>query len=360
MKSRERSVKKLIKRTIEIRQGVKPDTKKMNKRDKLRRGGTPPKGLPVGLVSRNEIRSGVRGGVRLIVPKPLTDSIECIINFNTGRKYTFESVKQMIMLNYGNLVEYKNTLVVLGYNITFNISHIRKEYPDRKVVIYQLEQLFDNKSNWYNSKTDNPKLVEITRHIRRALEECDEIWDYDIDNIDFMKSEGITNKIKHVPLEYTSELIRKNKIKNPKYDLLFFGTINDKRAKYLSKLFKKYNTCIIAPNHNIHQQYDFGKHVITAMYSDEIYNYIFNSKIIINLHYYDSSLQEQVRLFDLLINNRTIVSEKSRKNYFGDLIYEFDNDKEMYEKIDFILDNKIWENSTISEDFKNYSLVNYE
>jgi len=346
MKSGGRSIKKTIKKRIEIKQVTK-----MSSRDKLRRGGTPPKGLPVGLVSRNEIRSGVR----VIVPKPPTNSIECIINFNTKRKYVFRSVEQMIMSNYGNLDEYKNTLVVLGYNITFNINDIRKEYPNRKIVIYQLEQLFDNKSNWYNSKSSDTKLVSITKHIRRALEQCDEIWDYDLDNIDFIKSEGITTKIKHVPLEYTSKLIRKNKIENPKYDLLFFGTINDKRAKYLSKLSKKYNMCIISPNNNIHQQYDFGKYAIGAIFSDEIYNYIFNSKIIINLHFYDSSIQEQVRLFELLINNRIVVSEKSKKNYFGDLIYEFDNDNEMYEKINFILDNEIWKNSTISEDFKNHS-----
>lgn len=323
----------------------------MRDRDRIRRGvGATPKPLRVDMVSRNDVRSGVRR----IVPKPPTNSIECVINFDTKRKYVFEGVKQMIMSNYGNLIEYKDTLVVLGYNITFNINDIRKEYPNRKVVIYQLEQLFDNKSIWYNSKSSDPKLIKVTRNIRRALEECDEIWDYDLDNIDFIKSEGVTTKIKHIPLEYTSKLIKENKIENPKYDLLFFGTINDKRAKYLLNLVEKYNMCIISAKINI-TDYGLEKHAITAIFDDEIYDYIFNSKIIINLHFYDSCLQEQVRLFELLINNRTVVSEKSIRNYFGDLIYEFENENEMYEKIDFILDNKIWENSTIFEDFKNHN-----
>ena len=52
------------------------------------------------------------------------------------------------------------------------------------------------------------------------------------------------------------------------------------------------------------------------------------------------------------------MSEKSLTNYYGDLIYEFDNDIDMYNIIDNILQNELWSNSNITERFKKqYSLM---
>jgi hypothetical protein len=90
-----------------------------------------------------------------------------------------------------------------------------------------------------------------------------------------------------------------------------------------------------------------------SVFGDDLYKYVFNSKIIINLHYYESCLQEQVRLFELLINNSVIVSEKSIRNYFGNLLYEFDGENDMFKKINLLLKNNVWKNNNISERFKN-------
>lgn len=282
------------------------------------------------------------------------DSIQCIISRNIENN-PFEPVKKMILDKYSNLSKYNNSLVILGYNrMIIEISEYRKMYPNKKIIIYQLEQLFDNKSQWYNKYSDKQWIIDSTNNIKRRLSECDEIWDYDLDNINFLKSEGYKN-IKHVPLEYTETLIRNNSITTPKYDLLFFGSINDRRAKILSFLSKKYKICIIAPKNEIvrYGNYNFGEYVVESKFNDELFDYIFNSKIIINIHYYESKLLEQVRIFELLINNKIIVSEKSRKNYYENLIYEFDNNDELVDKIDFILKNEIWKNFNVSEKFKN-------
>lgn len=274
--------------------------------------------------------------------------IQCIISRDIENN-PFEPVKKMILSNFLSS-KYNNTLVILGYNrMICEISDYRKMYPNKKIVIYQLEQLFDNSSHWYNINSNNEYIRKNTINNKRRLSECDEIWDYDLDNIEFLKKEGFKNII-HKPLEFTNSLIRKNNVITPKYDLLFFGSVNDKRAKILSILSEKYNLCIIAPKHEI-DKYNF-KNVFNPKYNDELFNYIFDSKIIINLHYYESELQEQVRLFELLINNKFIISEKSKRNYYKDLIYEFNDVDDMINKIDFALKNDIWKNINISEKFK--------
>jgi|GEM_PF-2247882 len=279
--------------------------------------------------------------------------LECIITRQI-KDNPFEAVRTMILSKYQNQFKYNNTLVILGYNIDFNILEYREKYPNYKIVIYQLEQLYDNKSQWYDINNKNGAVVNRTKHIQKSLSECDEIWDYDLDNINFLKAEGFNNII-HVPLEYTEDLIKINNIINPKYELLFLGSVNDKRAKILSLLCDKYNICILAPEVDCskYKNYNFGKCMNPSAFGDDLYEYVFNSKIIINLHYYESCLQEQVRLFELLINGRVIVSEKSIRNYFGNLIYEFDDEKDMFKKIYFLLKNNIWKNNSISKKFKN-------
>ena len=212
--------------------------------------------------------------------------------------------------------------------------------PDKKIV-YQMEPLVKN--HWWSFDS----MIDCLRHY-------DEVWDYDLDNIEFLKSEGFNN-IKHVPFEYVPELVAKNNVKNPEYDILFYGEINDRRAKILSILYEKYKICIIGTkgNFKFYKKYNFGKEMLDSKFNDELYKYIFNSKIIVNIHYYESELQEQVRIFELLINNKIVISEKSKRNYFGDLIYEFEDHNDMINKINFVLKNKIWKNCSVSERFKN-------
>jgi len=312
----------------------------------------------------NDERTRLRGGNfnEVSVSKPNIKRIfiqspdcplECVITRPT-KDNPFESVRTMILSKYQNQFKYNNTLVILSYNVDFNISEYREKYPNYKVVIYQLEQLYDNKSQWYNIKSNNGNVVNRTKHIQKALSECDEIWDYSLDNINFLKTEGFNNII-HVPLDFTSKLIKTNNIVNPKYELLFLGSVNDRRAKTLSLLSDKYNICILAPevDCNKYKDNNFGKCMHHSAFGDDLYEYVFNSKIIINLHYYESCLQEQVRIFELLINNKLIISEKSKRNYFGDLIYEFDDENDMFNKINLLLKNNAWKNNNISKRFEN-------
>lgn len=284
------------------------------------------------------------------------EEFQCIITRSLSMTSAFIPVQKTMIEKFKNIDEYKNVLLLLGYNVGCDIDEYRKIYPDKKIIIYQLEQLFDNKSQWYNINSSNKEVVRRTNHIKETLHKCDEIWDYDIDNIEFLKSEGFS-RIKHVPLPYSENLKRVNKNKNPEYDIIFYGSINERRIKFLEYLKDNYKLLIIAPSYDVEKYKDsiIGNYMVKDVYGDDLFEYIFNSKIVLNLHYYDSKIQEQARIFELLINNKTVVSEKSRINYYGNIIHEFETPEEMIEIIDSLLK---WQNYSISNEFRKKSLDN--
>ena len=282
------------------------------------------------------------------------NKLKSIIN-RTPNNNPFEAVKVFVLEKFGENEKYINSIIVLGYNFNFNIDDIKLKNPNKKIIIYQLEQLYNNRSQWYNPNSTNKTVISRTEHINYVLSKCDEIWDYDLDNIKFIKKQINVNNIIHVPLGFSSNLIKKKDIIFPKYDIIFYGSLNDIRIDKLKKIYKKYkNILIICPDYDLKKYSNevFSDVMISSVYNDKLFEYIFNSKIVLNLHYYDSKIQEQVRIFELIINNCTIVSERSRINYFGDLIYNFDNDDEMINIIDNILKNNLWKNSKNSKKFK--------
>lgn len=285
------------------------------------------------------------------------DKFQCIITRNLSMTSAFIPVQKAMLEKFENVDEYRNILLLLGYNVGCDIDEYRRIYPGKKIIIYQLEQLFDNKSQWYNINSSNKEVVRRTKHIKETLQKCDEIWDYDIDNIEFLKSEGF-DKIKHVPLPYSKKLKRINRNKNPEYDIIFYGSINERRIKFLEYLKDDYKLLILAPSRDVERYKDskIGKYMIGDIYGDDLFEYIFNSKIVLNLHYYDSKIQEQVRIFELLINDKTVVSEKSRINYYGNMIHEFETPEEMVEIINSLLE---WRNCSISNEFKKKPSENF-
>lgn len=293
--------------------------------------------------------------IELETPVIINGPLACIITrpdtFNP-----FESVKKMILSKFSNLSEHNNTLVILGYNTGCDLTKYRKEYLGWKIVIYQLEQIFDNKSFWYNLDSSDPGIVSRTRTSKKLLAECDEIWDYDLDNIDFLIREGFQN-IKHVPLVYSESVIHDIKNKRKDRDILFYGSINDRRAVFLEEACKNFDILILAPNQDCSKYHDrpFGKFMRPTMFGTELFDLISKSKVVLNIHYYESILQEQVRIFELIATGVTVISEKSRRNYFGSLIHEFDGPSEMVTVLTKVLKNDVWKNDTLQKSFKKFS-----
>jgi hypothetical protein len=261
--------------------------------------------------------------------KKLEESELCIPSRKSENCGVFEAVQKWINHKYKDIYSAKDTVIVVGYNVGYPFFEFKKRHPGKRIIMYQLEQLCDYQSPWYNPTSTNKMVIQRTNHVKEWLDNADEIWDYDLDNIAFLEGLGYTTK--HVPLE--PDYILKHNILPAKkeYDIAFFGSLNEKRKKWLSKLDDKYKLLFVGNPHG----FDF-KHKHHVVYGKELFQLLAKSKIIINLHYYDCHLQEQVRMFELISNDMVVISQKSKRNYLG--VDEFSTFRQCYELIDAHLD----------------------
>lgn len=130
------------------------------------------------------------------------------------------------------------------------------------------------------------------------LKQADEVWDYDEQNIEVLKLIRPDVKL-HVLKPYKDWSKYAPVAKD--IDILFYGSMNEHRAKILNELKKKYKVVIL-----------------NSWDGRVIDNHIMRSKVLLNLHfYYESSMQEQARMIRWIGSPCRIVSEKSHKNYLN-------------------------------------------
>ena len=187
----------------------------------------------------------------------------------------------------------KNRLVSSSLNIVFG-AHInpsqREPYPTG-TVIFNTEQLSSN-SVW------------ITNGYKNILDKYF-VWDYSQDNL---------NQISHqnkalVNFYHVDELQRIICHENKKYDLLFYGSMNDRRKAILDNISKK----------------GISIHFVSALYGPERDLLLGECRAVLNLHFYDSQIFQQIRAFYPLINNIPVISENfpltSAPSIFHDAVF---------------------------------------
>jgi len=153
-------------------------------------------------------------------------------------------------------------------------------------IVYQMEQTNNPDSGWF---TDTYR-----QHLSKAIE----IWDYSLINYQQLRHWGYT-QIKYVPLLCMPCLKSIPKIpwgQRP-IDVLFYGSINPRRQQILDQLTSNKGLFVVARHH---------------LWNEERSQLISQSKIVINLHYYQHSILETARLSYLLTNGCVVVSEKSQ------------------------------------------------
>ena len=253
----------------------------------------------------------------------------CVLS--TTNRQVFKATQKWINKHFSHLYSSEDYVIVLGYNVGESIHSFKKRYLNRKVIVYQLEQLYNYGSQWYNPKSNNPVIQKRTKHIKEWLDNADEIWDYDLDNKEFLETLGY--KVKHVPLSVDTDLGYKITVPKKLYDLVFYGAINDKRFTWLEQFDKKYKLLFIGNPVNP-EKYKL-KYMLPPAFEEDLFQNVLKAEIALNLHYYDSNLQEQIRLFELLSNNVKVISEKSKRNYLN--IPEFETFEEACTLIDSYL-----------------------
>lgn len=186
-----------------------------------------------------------------------------------------------------------NNIIVCGakdFAKQFDISVLKQKFD--KVIVFNQEQLGATQCNF------------LTPEYKHWIANADEVWDYDEAN--FIYLQELTNNLKlHSLQPYKDWSIYEPVEKD--IDILFYGSINDHRAKLLNELAKRHKVCVLTFEWN------------------NLDNYIMRSKILLNIHYYyECALQEQARMIRWIGAPCRLVAEKSHKNYLN--VEEFNYD----------------------------------
>jgi hypothetical protein len=167
-------------------------------------------------------------------------------------------------------------------NIVFGAFLLNPEIVKRvpsDTIFVNTEQLHSNIHNsWPSNIYDLASLFET--------------WDYSDKNIEIFHSKGIKN-IKKLNIGYQAELNRIKSVDIQDIDILFYGTIKERRKKIIDELIAR----------------GLKVHVLFGIYGSNRDKFISRSKIVLNLHHYDSHIFEIVRVFYLLSNQKAVVGE---------------------------------------------------
>jgi hypothetical protein len=167
--------------------------------------------------------------------------------------------------------------IVLGVNLLDSAAQL----GDAPIVMYQLEQLSDTEG-WFSAKG------------AALLSRAAAVWDYSPENISFLRQKGISAT--YVPLGYHPALRTIGKNPRKDIDVLFVGSLNDRRTEILKEL----------------QRLGLTVKVLFGVYGRSRDEYIGRSRIVVNIHYYHANIFEAVRVSYLLNNDIFVVSEDSR------------------------------------------------
>ena len=217
-------------------------------------------------------------------------------------------LKSQITFNYcDNNPSTKN--IVLGAHLLND--NLIEDIPEN-TIIFNTEQIESITENW------KKKILNLAR--KNII-----FWDYSQYNLDYL-SKTINIKGKLFQIGYQKELNRINHNIDKNIDVLFYGSINARREHIINKL----------KDRKINVKTLFG------VYGKERDDLIAQSKLILNMHMYDSKIFEIVRVFYLLSNSIPVLTEVGSdtkfNNDFLDLIC-----KSTYENIEkniiYLLEN---------------------
>lgn len=205
-------------------------------------------------------------------------------------------------------------------------------------IAFQMEQ--SESSSWF------------TKEYFNKLNKAVAIFDYSLQNVEYLKNNiKDSSKVFYMPLSINKGSINyfKNDITKRKYDIVFYGADSSTRRKEILNALKL----------------KFKVKIITNIYKQELYKELSNSKIVINIHYYENALLETTRLYECLsLKNNVIISEKGRdqdQHLFLEQLVDFVDTGdveglvqkiELYLKNSDLLDRKLKENISIIEKLK--------
>jgi hypothetical protein len=166
---------------------------------------------------------------------------------------------------------------------TYIIFNVYSQSIPKNYILYNFEQL---NVNYYNKN----KFIDLVKNAKLIL-------DYSTVNNNIWKIFNINSH--YLPWNTTELLFNKNFIEKD-IDILFVGTLNNRRKKILDEIDKKFNLVIL-----------------TNVFGLQLESYMARTKICLNIHYYDkNSILEIPRIIPMINHHVKILSELSLDDYY--------------------------------------------
>lgn len=202
-------------------------------------------------------------------------------------------VHSMAFLELGELIQY--SLIDLGHPATLGFNRIESNQRNivigchllaptaiptlpKSTIILNTEQIYKDDSAW------NTNIFSWAKNF--------ELWDYSHKNMEKFNDLGITHA-KLLKIGYQKELDRLNKNTPKEVDILFYGSVNERRHRVIQELIDR----------GINVKTLFG------VYGKERDQWIEKSRVVLNHHFYASQIFEIVRVFYLATNSVAVVAE---------------------------------------------------
>ena len=197
--------------------------------------------------------------------------------FADGLFHAFAALGVDVDVAHNEILRTGGVNVILGAHLLAETPQAGALPPD--AVIINLEQMATGD---FGTRAD---YVDLLRSHR--------VWDYSPRNIAYcLKAYGLSD-IPRLRIGYVSELTRIDDVEVKDVDVLFYGSVNDRRKHILDAL--------IAAGLRVQ--------VLMGIFGAERDAWIARSKIVLNVHFYEDKVHEIVRSSYLLANAKAVVCE---------------------------------------------------
>ena len=168
-----------------------------------------------------------------------------------------------------------------------------------KFVIFQMETL-----------TDRAGVPRVSEAYLDILSRANQVWDFSKNNVAYLAARGCRDA-QYIPLGYSSRLERVVRPAQKETDVLFYGTGNARRVRIVEALRAR----------------GLRVEAVFRAYGAVRDEAIGRSKIVLNIHSFDGSELEQVRISYLLNNRCFVISESAEGNPWGNGVVFCEYDK---------------------------------
>jgi hypothetical protein len=218
--------------------------------------------------------------VNVCLVKP-DNYIHCYALFELGELIFFSLKDLGFEATFGlNKIEPRGINILLGCHLLD--PKFMKDVP-KSTIILNTEQIY-TETAW------NKNMFSWVKNF--------EVWDYSERNIEKLNQIG-AKKVKFFKIGFQKELSRLQTPKEKDVDVLFYGSINERRKNIIDKLSES----------------GLVVKTLFGIYGKARDEWVERSKLVLNHHFYNSQIFEIVRVFYLLTNSVAVVGEVNDSTY---------------------------------------------